>query len=318
MGGGAQNPTAQAHGQAAAIYQTQGALPVGGAQPVAAAIPEPRSVAAADPQKLLDRWTILHPPVFGGERNEDPQDFIDRCRDRLYNMRILESHEVDFATFQLESRARRWWKSYLLCRPADSAPMTWDMFTCIFLDRYIPPSQREELRFQFEQLQHGQMSATDYETRFSELSRHALMILPTEAERVRRFVAGLHTSIQATMAREVKMGTSYKLVVEIARRIECVRQCSREQVTRDKRFRYSREFRGAPFWGRGQFVRGQSSRSPYPSPPPPLGPPVRLYFSAIPESSYRSPSILGSSSGYLGHQGQILSQQPIVPKSYYE
>ncbi|XP_070032932.1 uncharacterized protein [Nicotiana tomentosiformis] len=89
------------------------------------------------------------------------------------------------------------------------------------------------------------MSETDYEARFFELAHHALMILPTEAERVRRFVAGLHTGIQATMAREVEMGTSYELVVETARGIEGVRQHSREQVMRDKRFRYSVEFRGA-------------------------------------------------------------------------
>ncbi|XP_070032949.1 uncharacterized protein [Nicotiana tomentosiformis] len=101
-GGGAQTPTAQARGQAAAVYQTQGALPVGGVQPVAAATPEPRPAVAADPQKLLDRWTRLHPPIFGGDRHEDPQDFIDHCKDRLYNMRILESRGVDFATFQLE------------------------------------------------------------------------------------------------------------------------------------------------------------------------------------------------------------------------
>ncbi|XP_070008379.1 uncharacterized protein [Nicotiana sylvestris] len=34
------------------------------------------------------------------------------------------------------------------------------------------------------------MSMTDYEARFSELSRHAIMILPTNAKRVWRFVAG--------------------------------------------------------------------------------------------------------------------------------
>ncbi|XP_070056494.1 uncharacterized protein [Nicotiana tomentosiformis] len=199
---------------------------MGGAQPVAAATPEPRPAASVDPQKLLDRWTRLHPLVFGGKRHEDPQDFIDRCKDRLHNMSILESYGVNFATFQLEGRARRRWKSYILGRPVDSPLMTWDRFTRIFLDRYIPPSQREELRFQFDQLQHGQMSMTDYEARFSELSRHTLMILPTETERVWRFVAGLHTGIQATIAREVEMGTSYELVVEIARRIEGVHQHS--------------------------------------------------------------------------------------------
>ncbi|XP_070050976.1 uncharacterized protein [Nicotiana tomentosiformis] len=64
--------------------------------------------------------------------------------------------------------------------------MTWDRFTHIFLDGYIPPSHREELQFQFDQLQQGQISVPDYEARFSELSRHELIILPTDAERLQR------------------------------------------------------------------------------------------------------------------------------------
>ncbi|XP_070041562.1 uncharacterized protein [Nicotiana tomentosiformis] len=143
-------------------------------------------------------------------------------------MRILESHGVDFTTFQLEGRARRWWQSYLLGRPAGSPPMNWDQFTQLFLDRYIPPSEREELRGQFEQLEQGQMSVTDYEARFSELSHHALMILPTNTERVQRFVVGFHPNIRDSMAWEVEMGTGYQLVVEIARRIEGYRQRGRE------------------------------------------------------------------------------------------
>ncbi|XP_070056817.1 uncharacterized protein [Nicotiana tomentosiformis] len=101
--------------------------------------------------------------------------------------------------------------------------------------RYILPSHREELRFQFEQLQQGQIWVTDYEVRFFELSRHELIILLIDTKRVQRFVTGL----QATMAREVEMGKSYELVVEIAQRIEGVRQRSREKVQKDKRFRYS-------------------------------------------------------------------------------
>ncbi|XP_070041487.1 uncharacterized protein [Nicotiana tomentosiformis] len=124
----------------------------------------------------------------------------------MHNMRILEYHWVDFTTFQLEGRARRWWKSYLLGRPAGSPPMTWDQFTQLFLYRYIPPSQRKELRGYFEQ---GQISVTDFEARFSELSRHALMIIPTDAKRVRRFISGLHPNIRGSMAREVEMGTGY-------------------------------------------------------------------------------------------------------------
>ncbi|XP_070040036.1 uncharacterized protein [Nicotiana tomentosiformis] len=167
-------------------------------------------------------------------------------------MSILESHRVNFTIFQLKGRARRWLQSYLLGRLAGYPPMTWDHFTRLFLDKYIPTSQREELRIQFKQLQQGQMSMTDYEVRFSELSRHTLMILPTDVEKVQRFVTGLHFGIRATMAREVEMWTSYELVVEIARRIEGVCQWSREHATRDKQFRYFGEFSGALARVRGQ------------------------------------------------------------------
>ncbi|XP_070045104.1 uncharacterized protein [Nicotiana tomentosiformis] len=147
------------------------------------------------------------------------------------------------------------------------------------------------------------MSVTDYEAMFSELSHYALMILPTDAKRVRRFVAGLHSSIQSIMAREVDMGTSYELVVEIARRIKGVRQRSQEQISRDKL---------------GQFRRGQPSRPTYPALPPPRGALVRPYFSAMPESSYHPPTIQGSSSGYSGHQGQTLGQQSTVLRGCFE
>ncbi|XP_070055153.1 uncharacterized protein [Nicotiana tomentosiformis] len=145
-------------------------------------------------------------------------------------MRILESHGVDFTTLQLEGMARRWWQSYLLGRPTGSPPMTWSQFTQLFMDRYISPSKREELRYQFVQLEQGQMSVTDYEARFYELSCHALMILPMDAESVWRFVTWLHYDIRTNIAQEVEMGTSYQLVMEIAWRIEGYRQRRREHT----------------------------------------------------------------------------------------
>ncbi|XP_070056431.1 uncharacterized protein [Nicotiana tomentosiformis] len=126
-------------------------------------------------------------------------------------------------------------------------------------------------------------------------------------------------------------------------------------MQQDKRTRFSGEFRGAPARGRGQFGRGQPSRPIYPAPPPPpRGAPARLYFSAMPESSYhppvhqgssgayfsamlkssylllvhqrssmpessnRPPAIQGSSSGYSGDQGQALGKQSMVLRGCYE
>ncbi|XP_070057504.1 uncharacterized protein [Nicotiana tomentosiformis] len=162
------------------------------------------------------------------------------------------------------------------------------------------------------------MSVTDYEARFPKLSRHALMILPDDTERVRRFIVGSHYGIQVTMAREVQMGTPYEQVVEIARRIDGILQQGREQTPRDKRFLFFGGFNGAPSGGRGQFARGQSSRPTYPAPPPPRGAPVRPYFSAILKSSYHPSAIQGSSSGSSGPQSQTQGQTSSAPRSCYE
>ncbi|XP_070041288.1 uncharacterized protein [Nicotiana tomentosiformis] len=110
-------------------------------------------------------------------------------------MGILESNGVDFATFQLEDKPRRWWHAYLLSRPAGSPPLTWNKFTHLFLEKYIPPFERDELWGQFERLRQGHMSITDYEARFIDLYCHATIILPTDVERVQRFIAGLHPEI---------------------------------------------------------------------------------------------------------------------------
>nr|XP_009789947.1 PREDICTED: uncharacterized protein LOC104237492 [Nicotiana sylvestris] len=119
-------------------------------------------------------------------------------------------------------------------------------------------------------------------------------------ERVWRFVAWLHPSIQASMAQEVEIGTIYQLVVEIAWRIEGYRQRGREQMSQDKRTRGpdSLENLEVP-----RLVAEGSSNA---------------YFSAMLESSYRLPAIQGYSRGYSGHQGQTSRKQSMVPRGCYE
>lgn len=78
------------------------------------------------------------------------------------------------------------------------------------------------------------MFVTNYEARFTGLSRHAAIILPINVERVRRFIACLHPEIQVHMAHDIEMGTSFQQVVDIAQRIERTRNHSGEFAPRDK------------------------------------------------------------------------------------
>ena len=66
------------------------------------------------------------------------------------------------------------------------------------------------------------MTVTQYETRFIDLARHALLTLPTERERVRRFIKGLAQPIRLQMAKETGSEISFQDAANVARRVEMV------------------------------------------------------------------------------------------------
>ena len=102
----------------------------------------------------------------------------------------MESHGVDYTTFQMTGSAKQWWRDYISSRPAGSYPLSWTQFTQVFLSKLVPRSERERKRAEFEVLQQNGMSLSGYEDKFNALARHASIILSIEAERVRRFVKG--------------------------------------------------------------------------------------------------------------------------------
>ncbi|XP_070046944.1 uncharacterized protein [Nicotiana tomentosiformis] len=159
----------------------------------------------------------------------------------------------------LEDEQRRlesWWEAYKRRRLVGAAPLTWQQFSVLFLEKSVPQSHREELRMQFKQLRQGDMSLTQYEMRFSELSRHAIWLVPTDRERIRRFIDGLTFQLRLLMTRERESDANFDEVVDIARQIEMVR--SQEQVEREsKRPRGQGGFSGVSSGGSSTTVLSQ-------------------------------------------------------------
>lgn len=98
------------------------------------------------------------------------------------------------------------------------------------------------------------MSVTQYEMRFSELARHAVWLVPTDRERIRRFIDGLTYQLRLLITRERVSGATFDEVVDIARQIEMVRskECGEREA---KRLRGPGDFSGVP--SRGQSYRGR-------------------------------------------------------------
>ncbi|XP_070054135.1 uncharacterized protein [Nicotiana tomentosiformis] len=65
--------------------------------------------------------------------------------------------------------------------------------------------------------------------RFSKLARHAVWLVITDRERIRRFIDGLTYQLRLLMTRERISGATFDEVVDIARQIEMVRGQEHEE-----------------------------------------------------------------------------------------
>ncbi|XP_070047000.1 uncharacterized protein [Nicotiana tomentosiformis] len=144
-----------------------------------------------DEQMRLDRFVRLQPPSFSGVESEDAHDFLD-MRYRIHcTAGILETSGVSFTTFQFTGAAFRWWEAYERSRTVGATPLSWCEFSILFLEKFVPPTRKEELRRKFEQLCQDSLSVIQYEMRFSELAHHVVCLVPIERERIRRFIGSL-------------------------------------------------------------------------------------------------------------------------------
>ncbi|XP_023773747.1 uncharacterized protein LOC111922420, partial [Cyanistes caeruleus] len=105
------------------------------AQPVAPVQEYVVPVMPDDEQRRLERFGRLQPPSFSGAEGEDAQGFLDKCQRMLRTAGILESSGVAFTTFQFTGAAFNWWEAYERRRPVDAAPLTWQQFSTLFLER---------------------------------------------------------------------------------------------------------------------------------------------------------------------------------------
>ncbi|XP_070050262.1 uncharacterized protein [Nicotiana tomentosiformis] len=103
------------------------------------------------------------------------------------------------------------------------------------------------------------MTVTQYESRFVDLARNALILLPTEGERVRRFIEGLTHPIRLQMAKETGSEISIQAAANVARRIAMVLAQERGQRSNKRPCQFG-GFSGASFGGRGNFCKGHPHR----------------------------------------------------------
>nr|XP_009782195.1 PREDICTED: uncharacterized protein LOC104230974 [Nicotiana sylvestris] len=139
--------------------------------------------------------------------------------------------------------------------------------------------------------------------RFFELARHAIWLVPTDRERIRRFIDGLTFQLRVLMTERGCLVQHLKEVVDIAWEIEF-------HHNKGRPYRHAQTVRpvhrsASSGHGSHSSQQGQSSLSTLPA-----------------QSSSRAPSVkgssmLGSSTSYSGAPGSLQSPPP-TPGSCYE
>lgn len=56
--------------------------------------------------KMLGWYIRLGPPKFSSASGEDAHEFLIRCPERLHNIKLVESHRVDYTTFHIVGQTK--------------------------------------------------------------------------------------------------------------------------------------------------------------------------------------------------------------------
>ncbi|KAG5549121.1 hypothetical protein RHGRI_014480 [Rhododendron griersonianum] len=140
-------------------------------------------------------------------------------------MGVTDAQKVTLATFNLKGTARTWWEALQRqltaplpgVTPVVRRVVTWERFVQGFNDQYCPQSYQLRQEANFTHLVQGDMTVSEYEARFAELSKYAPELVDTEARKCKRFRSGLSSKVAPRLT--TYETEDYGALVEMARKV---------------------------------------------------------------------------------------------------
>ncbi|XP_058198384.1 uncharacterized protein LOC131313907 [Rhododendron vialii] len=145
----------------------------------------------------MREFSRRNPPTFDGT-SSDPlvaDHWLAQIRKLFRTLNITEDNiRVGIVAVQLVGEAGEWWESVLESRKdarratriaaqanePDVENLTWAEFEALFEDQYFSKTSRENLSDQFDKLEQGNMTISEYVQKFQSLSRFAPELVATE------------------------------------------------------------------------------------------------------------------------------------------
>ena len=120
----------------------------------------------------------MNPAVFTGtETPLEAEQWITDMEDLLKAAKIPEADRVEVIAVRLTDVARTWW---LAEKASLTPPITWEMFSDGFFERFFPLTAQREMEEQFQKLKQWNDTVDGYAAKFLRLSRFAPNFVSTE------------------------------------------------------------------------------------------------------------------------------------------
>ncbi|KAL8147592.1 hypothetical protein AgCh_005058 [Apium graveolens] len=118
----------------------------------------------------------LKPPEF--HKSADPVEaraWLKEMEKSFENLSTDGAQKTVFATYLLEGEANYWWDANKNME-TDSI-ITWERFSQLFLGKYFSRFMENQMELKFLELKQNKLSISEYEAKFTELSRVAILEL---------------------------------------------------------------------------------------------------------------------------------------------
>ncbi|KAJ8761995.1 hypothetical protein K2173_006597 [Erythroxylum novogranatense] len=133
---------------------------------------------------------------FHGTTNpEEAEAWMKRTERVLVQMKCSDEEKLEYAVSLLQGDALHWWESVPQSQAVPPV-LTWRDFGELFRKKYLSRVYIQEKAREFLNLTQREMSVSEYELRFTQLSRYAPHIVANEEDKCRKFEGGLHLGIK--------------------------------------------------------------------------------------------------------------------------
>ena len=150
--------------------------------------------------RALEQFQKMKPLVFEGE--VDPlqaETWLLQIEKILDVMNCTDEQRVSFSSFMFQKKVEYWWRVVKGSVKSTREPITWKLLVHKSTEKYIPETTRDKMASEFLELRQSQMNVSQYDQRFTQLSRYAVALVKSEAERIKRFVKGLKSEIRGRL-----------------------------------------------------------------------------------------------------------------------